>query len=1162
MSLTVLLIISVYLGTVYWNEIKHGFKTRVQSKTIPYLSKNFVGREDELRDLMARVDFGFTETRVISIVGSPGFGKSTLAIQLGHRLIDEGVYVHYVDMAAFPNENVQLVLAEKILESSNIMAKTITFDRLLRWARERDGYTLLILDNCDNVMQLQKAQLADIIFEIVQTSTNIKVVMTSREIALHIQYYFWYKVYELSPKAAITLLDQKLPYLNSSLKEKEEIAELTGNVPLALHIVGSILILPNPPKTTAVIEELRANPVLALSPKQLPAKLRINASISLSYHYLNDNLRKVAHFLALFPGSFDKMAALGVFREIHQILSLSFNGTLTRIMTLGTHELRELVDRSLIEYNERTERYQYHRLIQDFLLKGKGLAIIEVTKFTEGFRHFFLKLLHQNAVRFKYRYIDSLKYVDTERHNIYRLLQDLTQPAVLPRYSLLQIVESVTHAVDVGYLSCRFTVTELYTYLSVTEKYLYINVVKFQRRATSTSKIITDVMGNKWTRSEYYQRVYIQLLVTLSRLMAIKHGTKNALVFMKIRESTVKRLSAVAKKPTLKIHDHIKLSNHNLDPARSPESEPIMSSKTKYQQFYISLGNLYLAQGKHSEVIDCQLKIIEDVKKCEQRDYCTYREIGYMHKSIGNYIEALKFLKLSLDYDNNNFLIKMKTLVDIHNIVNQERLFHIFPDQQVITQLIDVCHEVKDMIAMQAHLISNWKDIISAITVVNLAGGNVDFLEEQLFSTISTLATEFQLQPKEALEFLLQVKGNGNNTKTVQWGSLLLKPFENYNNFSVPEQFAVLLIRFVISQAKLDSFQFNEALNEIEQIYDDLIALPDDQGLEEGIDSLQNTICFYLILRLKFIYPCYHKKILPIVSSQLKVHFIDFPLKAAYFTVVVPFPLHYKARSSWNNYMHVFNMSESLQTKDLNAIDSTPFPVQLFNAVVTVVGAEMEYIAQSILWSGYDMVFSHLHLSLVIDAVCLIINIITVWIRLLILEPFFFTFIGIALLLSSRILKKVETVFTQTLHNHASLSFKLRCIVTISDLMIICVKVLVMVLKTSSGYGFVWLDIYIHDFQNNFAGVHSFQRKPFNDKKVLCNYKAYNFLARFIENECIKSASSIKRFIFYNCAHFIFILHLLVLDASWRNYIVQFYGFYNIVYFIFVYIRCCKKTTS
>ncbi len=358
------IVLLIVLG-VYRKEIIHGFKVRILSTTIPHTSENFVGREDEMIELLARVNFEFTEIRIVNIVGSPGFGKSTLAIQLGHRLIDQGVYVHYVNMEDLLSTDIKQALAEKILKSSDITAKTVTFDRLLQWARDRPCYTLLILDNCDDVLHVLSKYYDFIVAvrNLVQTSTDIKVLMTSRETVVNIEHYSWYKVYQLSPKAALSLLDKKLPKLEVSLKEKEEISELTGNVPLALHIVGSLLMLEDPPSPDTVIEELKSNPVHFLSPKKLPIQLRIDASISLSYRYLDDDLKEVALFLALFSGSFSKDAATEISKGLQDI-----NYNTAKTVSVTQIELRALVDRSLLEYNERGGRYQYHRLIREFLL--------------------------------------------------------------------------------------------------------------------------------------------------------------------------------------------------------------------------------------------------------------------------------------------------------------------------------------------------------------------------------------------------------------------------------------------------------------------------------------------------------------------------------------------------------------------------------------------------------------------------------------------------------------------------------------------------------------------------------------------------------------------------------------------------------------------------
>ena len=53
----------------------------------------FIGRDSEVKELTGWIE----NSTIISIVGSPGFGKSTLAIHVGHVVTEKGgVAVHYM----------------------------------------------------------------------------------------------------------------------------------------------------------------------------------------------------------------------------------------------------------------------------------------------------------------------------------------------------------------------------------------------------------------------------------------------------------------------------------------------------------------------------------------------------------------------------------------------------------------------------------------------------------------------------------------------------------------------------------------------------------------------------------------------------------------------------------------------------------------------------------------------------------------------------------------------------------------------------------------------------------------------------------------------------------------------------------------------------------
>ncbi len=129
-------------------------------------------------------------------------------------------------------------------------------------------------------------------------------------------------------------------------------------------------------------------------------------------------------------------------------------------------------------------------------LKAKKLSIVSF--YNIEFRNYFLKKLHLNTVLFNRRYVDSLKFLDIEKHNIYILLNALSDPASLPRHSLLMTINYVTHAIDVGYLTCRFTNIELTNLVMETVSYLNSKIFKFQYRCGS--KTITDLSGATWTK--------------------------------------------------------------------------------------------------------------------------------------------------------------------------------------------------------------------------------------------------------------------------------------------------------------------------------------------------------------------------------------------------------------------------------------------------------------------------------------------------------------------------------------------------------------------------------------------------------------------------------------------------------------------------------------
>ena len=314
------------------------------SDTLPVIWEEevFIGREDEVQLLTNWIENSTVST--ISIVGSPGFGKSTLAIHVGHEITEKGgIAVHYadlyevVDVTTLNEKMTDLVLGEKRQSSED----------LFRWASKLRVPTLLIFDNCDELLYKHKDAFQNLVKKLLRKSQCLKVMFTAKQMISFLVSFKNFTLRELTSESAANVLLKLSNSLNRTMAL--EIAGLVGNVPLALQVVGSLLKDINP---STIANDLRRDPIPALSSELLLSTERVFTSLNISYHYLSPEHQKCGRLLALFPGSFNESAVRGILgRELVQDPSKC---------------LRELQYKSLLSYDTHTQRYRYHQLIREF----------------------------------------------------------------------------------------------------------------------------------------------------------------------------------------------------------------------------------------------------------------------------------------------------------------------------------------------------------------------------------------------------------------------------------------------------------------------------------------------------------------------------------------------------------------------------------------------------------------------------------------------------------------------------------------------------------------------------------------------------------------------------------------------------------------------------
>ncbi len=137
-------------------------------RNLPSRNTNVIGREDFVRRCL-----DLTQTRVMTIVGSGGIGKTTVALELAHLLSDQYEAVYFLDLAAVgsaasigPTLASQLGLSVYRDDPLPGIIATLSHRRIM-----------IVFDNCEHVI----TNAATIVERIIGACPNVRVLATSRE---------------------------------------------------------------------------------------------------------------------------------------------------------------------------------------------------------------------------------------------------------------------------------------------------------------------------------------------------------------------------------------------------------------------------------------------------------------------------------------------------------------------------------------------------------------------------------------------------------------------------------------------------------------------------------------------------------------------------------------------------------------------------------------------------------------------------------------------------------------------------------------------------------------------------------------------------------------------------------------------------------------------
>ena len=457
----------------------------------------FVGRENDITMVINMM----TSAYIINIKGAPGIGKSTLAIHVGHEMVTNGASVRYINIA----EELSLLIMNNsknrfkstMVQNYSLKTKSVTdisptflqivqnydkssshtesfVQKLLKWSDNISCPTILILDNCEDILgSSSRDKFISLIDSLITRSqSNLHIITVSSDTQSLNSFNHW-AVANLSLSASVQFLEKMAPVNLIDNSYLTAIAELVEGHPLALKIIGKLL---NDSQGKHIVDIIRKE-LEKNAFKVLNVSKTLRTILDVAFGRLGV-LKECGYILGLFPGSFDKTASMAV-------SSADCFELYTRYSLLDEYQLA---------YHYRCKM---QRIIKDYV--KEKLNSIDEMRFNIKFEEYYLQFLLRYAIESSFN--DFERYsLSLETHNFDQLKVLLLQHKLLSAKQLAVLAFLVSekylelerlHEYFDLYMDKLSDVCQLLSPVTCGEFYLY--VVKFSYRNCKCETIIEYV---------------------------------------------------------------------------------------------------------------------------------------------------------------------------------------------------------------------------------------------------------------------------------------------------------------------------------------------------------------------------------------------------------------------------------------------------------------------------------------------------------------------------------------------------------------------------------------------------------------------------------------------------------------------------------------------
>jgi len=328
--------------------------------TIPQPVTDFTGREQELTQLKESFSRGAI---IIGVSGAGGIGKTELARKLAYEIADN-----------YPDAQMSIDLkgtSEKPLTSEDAMRRLLEPFHMGQKLPDDESQlkglyqqtfgrkkALLLLDNAVNAAQVRL---------LIPPAPSVAIITSRQHFSLtEFGLHEPLRLDVLTPEKARELLRGASPKLNGSPDEQiNELTKLCGHLPLALRVAASLLNDRLDWEVNHLIKRLTDERTrLRQLKREDDLILDVEATISLSYNLLDDDLKKKFRSLGIFTLPFVAVSAKTVLRvESDDELDDIFGKLIKR--NLLNYQESEVVARNLYSMHDLIHLYATTKLLEE-----------------------------------------------------------------------------------------------------------------------------------------------------------------------------------------------------------------------------------------------------------------------------------------------------------------------------------------------------------------------------------------------------------------------------------------------------------------------------------------------------------------------------------------------------------------------------------------------------------------------------------------------------------------------------------------------------------------------------------------------------------------------------------------------------------------------------